>query len=139
MWPAHHVDQINTNFSVSLPCFDFKHITGTIEAIEMKRKIESKSQLTDLGNITVEAFSLTHATFASLYYHRKFFLSNMNQENKQHESYFFKDAPQEILNYAIIKHPRSTTEHAPKLTGILPRVSTMAEFEELKHEFHQSS
>ena len=64
------LDQLSTDFAVSSPYFDFKHMTDTIESIEMQRKIESwlKSQLTDLDSITAETFSLIHATFASLCY-----------------------------------------------------------------------
>ena len=50
---------------------------------------------------------------------------------------FLQRYSQETLDCSTIKHPWNATDNTLKLTRIPPRVSMTAEFEELKHKFHQ--
>ena len=75
--------------------------------------------------------------FASLCYHKQYLIDNIHQEKTLHASSFFKDIPQEILKCATVRYSWNASTCTPKLTGIPPHVSIMAEFRELKLKFDE--
>ena len=64
-------------------------------------------------------------------------MDNIHQEDILCTSLFFKDIPQDILDYTNIKYPYNSKKYTPKLTGIPPHILVMVEFEELRYKFKE--
>lgn len=133
------LDQLKKEFGASPPYFDFSSIQSESEKVQAKSKIFNwlKRRLVNASDITPHTLDLLFFLFASLVYHKEFLEENLHMQCPLRASNFFKDIPDDFVQYSVVKYPWNKTSDTPVLTGIPPHVVILAQLEETKMQFQE--
>ena len=127
------LDQLSKEFAVSPAYFDFSGLDSD-EKFRMKRAIRDfiQSRLGFEPPGTVE--QMLHHFLASICYHYDDLQRDIHEQSPLRSAALFRDIPDEIRRLATVRYPWNKTSDTPKITGVPPHVTHLAELHTLKEE-----
>ncbi|EJK63971.1 hypothetical protein THAOC_15345, partial [Thalassiosira oceanica] len=127
------LDQLTKEFAVSPAYFDFSELDPS-ETFRMKRAIRdfinSRLGFEPPGSVQ----TMLQHFLASICYHYDDLQRDIDQHSPLRSAALFRDIPDNIRVLATVRYPWNKTSDTPKITGVPPHVTHLAELHALKEE-----